>query len=102
MDASGDMELPPDMELREPINDSSSPSAPALKIPYMGLWGLLAVSFSERAGITQPFTLAVAFGALSRMPSRKGESLWNASPSSVLMVPGSLLGARLPGSPSLE
>ena len=32
-------------------------------MPYIGLCGLLPVSFSERAGITAPFMLAAVAGA---------------------------------------
>ena len=52
--ARGAIELPPESEAREPISVSSEPSAPAAWMPYIGLCGLLPVSFSERAAITAP------------------------------------------------
>ena len=51
---TGAIELPPESEWREPTRPSSDPLAPARAMPYIGLWGLLPVSFSERAGITAP------------------------------------------------
>ena len=52
------MELPPESEFCEPISVSSCPSAPTRLMPYIGLCGLLPVSFSERAAIGKPFTMA--------------------------------------------
>ncbi|MGH6781312.1 MAG: hypothetical protein ACREB5_04305, partial [Sphingomonadaceae bacterium] len=78
----GAIELPPESELCEPISVSSSPSAPARKMPYIGLCGLLPVSFSERAGITAPLVAAAVVALTrSRMPRAKALSEWNASPS---------------------
>ena len=104
---AGAMELPPESDAREPISVASDPSAPALWIPYMGLCGLLLVSFSERAAITAPFTeAAVAGETRSMMPRRNALSEWNARPSRVsvklvlvatLVMPGSMS----PGRPSL-
>jgi hypothetical protein len=63
------MELPPESELREPMRPSREPSAPARAIPYIGLCGLLPVSFSDRAGITAPLMLvAVPAPNLEVMP----------------------------------
>ena len=50
-------------------------------MPYIGLCGLLPVSFSERAGITAPLVeAAVVTLTRSRMPRTKALSEWKASP----------------------
>ena len=98
---SGARELPPETELSVPISVTRSPLAPARLIPYIGLWGLLPVSFSERAQMTKPFTLArVAAEVLSRIPRRKALSAWKARPSSVFTCPGRV-GNWSVGRPSL-
>ena len=71
---AGAIELPPDSELREPIRSTTLPRAPVIASGYSGLCGLLPVSLSERAGITQPSTLPTARLAFSRMPSSIGLS----------------------------
>ena len=103
----GAMELPPDSELSEPIRVSSEPSAPALKMPYIGLCGLLPVSFSERAGITAPLiAAAVVTLTRSRMPRAKALSRWNSSPrrrsmKSLVGLPAfGAFGTMSPGRPS--
>jgi len=66
----------------------------------------LAVSFSERAGITAPLVAAAVVTATrSMMPRRNALSEWNARPSvaSVKLVPVAefvMLGSMSPGSPS--
>ena len=73
--SAGDIELPPESELREPTKLNSDPSAPALYMPYIGLCGLLPVSFSERAGITTPLIFARVSGdVFSSMPLKKALS----------------------------
>jgi hypothetical protein len=96
------MELPPESELTEPINVSNSPFEPVRAMPYIGLWGLLPVSFSERAAMMVPL-VAAAVPAAARifMPRRNAESVWNARPK-VESVKVGRLGVMLPGSPSLE
>ena len=104
---AGAMEFPPESEGREPINVASAPSAPAWWMPYIGLCGLLPVSFSERAAMTAPLIEAAVAGAMrSRMPRRKALSLWKARPSRELvkLVPVVTLvmpGSMSPGRPSL-
>ncbi len=50
-------------------------------MPYIGLCGLLPVSFSERAGITAPLiAAAVVTLTRSRMPRTKALSRWNSRP----------------------
>ncbi len=56
----GDIELPPDTELSEPIRSSSAPRAPTCQMPYIGLCGLVLVSFCDRAGMIVPVVLAIA------------------------------------------
>src|SRR5580658_1261928 len=56
----GDIELPPDTELSEPMRFSKAPRAPACQMPYIGLWGLSLVSFCDSAGITVPVVLVSA------------------------------------------
>ena len=78
---TGESELPPDTVFSDPISVISSPSEPALAIPYIGLCGLLPVSLSERAGITAPLMLAAAAGDIRViMPLKKALSEWNARP----------------------
>ena len=50
----GATELPPESDDCEPMSPRSSPREPVFMMPYIGLWGLLLVSFSERAAIAQP------------------------------------------------
>src|ERR1700683_5654673 len=50
----GAIELPPDTELSEPIRLSRPPRAPYSYMAYIGLCGLVFVSFCDRAGITVP------------------------------------------------
>ena len=72
---AGAMELPPESLFCEPISVSSWPSAPTLLMPYIGLCGLLPVSFSERAAIGKPLTLArVATWVDACMPRRMAPS----------------------------
>ena len=104
--ACGAIELPPESLFSEPMRDNSEPSAPAAAMPYIGLCGLLPVSFSERAGMTAPLMLAAVVGeTLVMMPRRNALSEWKASPSVLSMksfVPVSGLvtgGAMSPGSP---
>ena len=53
-------------------------------MPYIGLCGLLPVSFSERAAITAPLMPAAVAGEMrSMIPRRNALSEWNASPSDV-------------------
>ncbi len=104
---AGAIELPPESDAREPTSVASEPSAPAVWMPYIGLCGLLPVSFSERAAITAPLIDAAVAGATrSRMPRRNALSLWKARPSrvSVKLVPVVALvmpGSMSPGRPSL-
>src|ERR1700722_2027810 len=60
----GAMELPPDIELSEPIRSSSPPRAPYCQMPYMGLCGFTLVSFCDNAGITVPMVLVMALAPL--------------------------------------
>ena len=73
-------------------------------MPYIGLCGLLPVSFSERAAITAPFTPArVVVVVFSSMPRRNALSEWNARPNSVLTkFVVALFGSMSPGRPSFE
>ena len=76
-------------------------------MPYIGLCGLLPVSFSERAATTAPLRLAAVAGdTFSTIPRRKALSEWKASPRrvSVKLVPVAGLmspGTMSPGRPSL-
>jgi hypothetical protein len=83
---NGAIELPPDTEFCDPHSVRIEPSAPARWMPYSGLWGLLPVSFSERAGITAPFVSAIV-PAPTRdcMPRRNALSAWNARPNWVFV-----------------
>ena len=56
--AGGAIEFPPETELSVPIRSSSAPRAPACQMPYIGLCGLVLVSFCESAGMMVPVTLA--------------------------------------------
>ena len=56
----GDIELPPDTELSEPMRSSNAPRAPTCQMAYMGLCGLSLVSFCDSAGITAPVVFAIA------------------------------------------
>ncbi len=76
---AGAIELPPESLLREPMISTTSPRAPVMTSPYSGLCGLLPVSLSERAGMTQPSILpgvAMAVGAFSRIPYSSALSAW--------------------------
>ena len=102
------MELPPESLFCEPISVSSWPSAPTLLMPYIGLCGLLPVSFSERAAIGKPLTLARVVTCVDAcMPRRMAPSECQAAPNSVLMkllvalAALGELGVMLPGRPSL-
>jgi len=79
--ASGAIELPPESELCEPISVSSSPRAPVFAMPYIGLCGLLDVSFSERAEMAVPLTPARVAACVRRfMPRTMALSMWKAAP----------------------
>ena len=87
---------------------SSWPSAPTRLMPYIGLCGLLPVSFSERAAMGKPLTLArVATCVDICMPRRMAPSECQAAPNSVLtklLVGLAALaepGVMLPGRPSV-
>src|SRR5450631_1869938 len=56
----GAIELPPDSELSEPIRSSRPPRAPYCQIPYIGLCGLVLVSFCDNAGMTVPVVFVIA------------------------------------------
>ena len=101
---AGAIELPPESEFCEPISPSRLPREPVFAIPYIGLCGLLPVSFSERAAITAPLMLArVVAEVFSSMPRRNALSVWNARPNSVLMkLVVALFGSMSPGRPSFE
>src|SRR2546430_814580 len=62
--AVGAAELPPDTVDWLPIRVRSLPFAPALAMPYMGLCGLLPVSFCDSAQITAPFVPAAVTGVV--------------------------------------
>ena len=99
--AVGAAELPPDTVDWLPIRVRSLPFAPALAMPYMGLCGLLPVSFCDSAQITAPFVPAAVTGvvALLRMPLRMAPSECQSNPSALLMKPLEV-GSMLPGKPS--
>src|ERR1700716_4751213 len=63
--SAGAAELPPDTVDWLPIRVRSLPLAPALAMPYMGLCGLLAVSFTDRAQITAPFVPVAVTGVVA-------------------------------------
>src|SRR5882762_11882193 len=94
-------EKPPDTVDRLPVRVRSLPFAPAFAMPYMGLCGLLTVSFCDIAQITAPFVPAAVTGvvALLRMPLRMAPSECHSSPSALLMKPLEV-GTMLPGNPS--
>src|SRR5882672_2819641 len=98
----GATEKPPDTVEWSPIRVRSLPLAPAFAMPYIGLCGLLPVSFCDRAQITAPFVPAAVTGvvALLRMPLRMAPSECQSSPSALLMKPLEV-GTILPGNPSL-
>ena len=66
------MELPPEVELSVPMRSSNAPRAPACQMPYIGLCGLVLVSFCESAGMIVQVTLAAAAALVKRdlMPRR--------------------------------
>ncbi len=106
--AAGAMELPPESVACEPMSVSSSPRAPARRMPYIGLCGLLPVSFSERAAMEAPLVSACVMGVVrSSMPRRMAPSECQATPKAVLtklLVVLAALGAfgtMSPGRPSL-
>ncbi len=106
---AGAMELPPESLFCEPISVSSWPSAPAVLMPYIGLCGLLPVSFSERAEIGKPLVFARVVGWVEAcMPRRMAPSECQAAPNSRLMkllvtvfAGFGEFGVMLPGKPSL-
>ena len=63
----GAMELPPEGELSVPMRSSSAPRAPACQMPYIGLCGLVLVSFCDSAGMIVPVTLAMAAAFVNRV-----------------------------------
>src|SRR5262249_43919513 len=98
----GACELPPDTEDSVPMSVSSRPWAPAMAMPYIGLWGLFCVSFCDIAQKTAPFVPAAVAGvvALLRMPRLMPPSACHRRPSEASML-ALELGTRLPGTPSL-
>src|SRR5579875_1364852 len=109
MSAAGAMELPPEVDASVPMSVRSWPFAPAIQMPYIGLWGLLCVSGCETAAIAAPFVPAcAAVEAFDLMPRRIAPSECQASPSEVSMklLPGAPglgeLGSMSPGRPSLS
>src|SRR5580765_8945769 len=106
--AIGACELPPDTEDSVPTSVSSLPCAPtllgpAIAMPYIGLCGLLEVSFCDIAQNTAPLVPAAVAGvvALLRMPRLMEPSAWNKSPSEASMLALLAPGTMLPGTPSL-
>ena len=99
--SGGAPELPPETVGSVPTSVSSDPLAPTFAMPYMGLWGLMPVSFSDSAGNTAPLTPAVVVAlALDRMPRRIAPSECHSSPSALLTklaAPGTMF----PGTPIL-
>ncbi len=98
----GAMELPPETEDSVPARVSSRPCAPASAMPYIGLCGLVWVSFWDMAQNTAPLVpeAVAAVVALVLMPRMIAESPWNSRPrdASTLALE---LGTMLPGTPSL-
>src|SRR2546423_10714646 len=86
MRAVGAAELPPDTVDWLPISVRSLPLAPALAMPYMGLCGLLPLSFCDSAQITAPLVPAAVTGAaaLLRMPLRMAPCDCHTRPSALL------------------
>ena len=84
---AGAIELPPESEVCEPMSVSSSPRAPAFMMPYIGLCGLLPVSFSERAAIEHAVgqSARAPRRVRSSMPRRIAPSEWQAAPNCVSM-----------------
>src|SRR5450432_2798036 len=74
-------------------------------MPYIGLWGLVFVSFCDNAGITVPEVCVamVAFFARVLMPRRCALSAWNRRPNvlSTLLPVALAFGTIVPGSPNL-
>ena len=101
----GAMELPPEIELTEPMRSSKPPRAPKLYTPYMGLCGFTLVSFCDNAGITVPVVFAITLALVARalMPRRCALSAWKRNPKLLSMkFPLALgFGTMVPGSPSL-
>src|ERR1700676_2507096 len=97
----GAAEVPRDTVEWWQISVRSLPFAPAIAMPYMGLCGLLPVSFCDRAQITAPFVPMAVTGvvALLRMLLRMAPSECQRSPSALLMKPLEV-GTILPGNPS--
>src|SRR5213082_2338106 len=100
--AMGACELPPETVDSVPASVRSNPCAPALAMPYMGLWGLFWVSFWDMAQITAPLVPAAVAGvvALLRMPRLIAPSACHRSPSEASML-ALEVGTMLPGTPSL-
>src|SRR5579863_760844 len=98
----GATELPPETVGSVPTSVSSDPLAPTVAMPYMGLCGLMSVSFSDRAGNTAPLVPAAVAGlvAFDRMPRRIAPSECHSRPSALLVKPAAL-GTMLPGTPIL-
>ncbi len=72
-------------------------------MPYIGLCGLLAVSFSERAAMIAPLVPAAVPALRARifMPRSQALSAWKARPKLESIWFGRF-GVMLPGRPSLE
>src|SRR5260370_21654302 len=87
--AVGATELPPDTVDWLPIRVRSLPFAPAFAMPYIGLCGLLPVSFCDRPQITAPLVPAAltAVVALLRMPLRMEPYECHSNPSAMQMRP---------------
>src|SRR5690348_5533140 len=96
----GATELPPETVGSVPTRLNRDPFAPAFAIPYIGLWGLMPVSFSDSAGNTAPLVpAAVAAPILDMMPRRIAPSACQRSPSA-LLTKAPEVGTMFPGTPS--
>src|SRR5579864_6233005 len=100
--AMGACELPPDTDDSVPMSVSSRPCAPALAMPYIGLWGLDCVSFCDIAQNTAPLVPAAVAGvvALLKIPRLMAPSACHSSPSEASTL-ALELGTMLPGTPSV-
>src|SRR5579871_5828838 len=98
----GAAELPPETEDSVPIRVSSRPLAPASAIPYIGLCGLVPVSFCDIPQMMAPLVRAVvvAVVALLRRPRRMAPSECQSSPTA-LLTNVLEVGTMLPGTPIL-
>src|ERR1700737_741606 len=96
--AIGACEWPPDPDDPVPTSVSSRPCAPAMAMPYIGLWGLFCVSFCDMAHSTAPLVPAAVAGvvALLKMPRLMAPSACHRSPSDASML-ALELGTMLPG-----